>query len=191
MFNVSYGHRLKPNGPAIWGGCVTRRKHRVGSIFFSQKTVTPPLEAGQAAPWRSVAESGVQARPTERRQSFGRGGYACPDEVERRRGRTFCLPIAIGTGTNFTEHYVGRVTIPIAIGMIGAANLSPVTKLVALTGAVLSRRSEAESGVAVLPIAIGKVSEPENCQDAGFILRAGARFASRSASEGWCPDARC
>jgi hypothetical protein len=28
------------NGPAIWGGCVTRRKHRAGSIFFSQKTVT-------------------------------------------------------------------------------------------------------------------------------------------------------
>ena len=45
------------NGPAIWGGCVTRRKHRAGSWYFSQKTVT------------------VQARPTGRRQSFGRGGY--------------------------------------------------------------------------------------------------------------------
>jgi len=22
---------MKPNGPAIWGGCVTRRKHRAGS----------------------------------------------------------------------------------------------------------------------------------------------------------------
>ena len=28
------------NGPAIWGGCVTRRKHRAGSWYFSQKTVT-------------------------------------------------------------------------------------------------------------------------------------------------------
>ena len=28
------------NGPAIWGGCVTRRKHRPRPMFFSQKTVT-------------------------------------------------------------------------------------------------------------------------------------------------------
>ena len=31
---------LKPNGPAIWGGCVTRRSIRVGSWYFSQKVVT-------------------------------------------------------------------------------------------------------------------------------------------------------
>jgi hypothetical protein len=31
---------LKPNGPAIWGGCVTRLQHRAGSRYFSQKTVT-------------------------------------------------------------------------------------------------------------------------------------------------------
>jgi hypothetical protein len=31
---------MPPNGPAIWGGCVTRRKHRADSIFISQKTVT-------------------------------------------------------------------------------------------------------------------------------------------------------
>jgi hypothetical protein len=31
---------MPPNGPAIWGGCVTRRKHRVGSWYFSQKVVT-------------------------------------------------------------------------------------------------------------------------------------------------------
>jgi hypothetical protein len=48
---------MRPNGPAIKGGCVTRREHRAESWYFSQKTVT------------------VQARPTERRQSFGRGGY--------------------------------------------------------------------------------------------------------------------
>jgi hypothetical protein len=31
---------MKPNGPAIWGGCVTRRRHRVGSWYFSQIAVT-------------------------------------------------------------------------------------------------------------------------------------------------------
>jgi hypothetical protein len=28
------------NGPAIKGGCVTRREHRAGSRYFSRKTVT-------------------------------------------------------------------------------------------------------------------------------------------------------
>jgi hypothetical protein len=31
---------VTPNGPAIWGGCVTRRKHRPRPVNFSQKTVT-------------------------------------------------------------------------------------------------------------------------------------------------------
>ena len=31
---------LAANGPAIWGGCVTRREHRAESWYFSQKTVT-------------------------------------------------------------------------------------------------------------------------------------------------------
>jgi hypothetical protein len=31
---------MTPNGPAIWGGCVTRRKHRAGFWYFSHKTVT-------------------------------------------------------------------------------------------------------------------------------------------------------
>ena len=31
---------MKPNGPAIWGGCVTLRQHRAGSWYFSQKVVT-------------------------------------------------------------------------------------------------------------------------------------------------------
>jgi hypothetical protein len=37
---ISWFKAMKPNGPAIWGGCVTRRKHRVGSWYFSQKVVT-------------------------------------------------------------------------------------------------------------------------------------------------------
>jgi hypothetical protein len=42
MGNDSIGctRAMPPNGPAIWGGCVTRRKHRVGSWYFSQKAVT-------------------------------------------------------------------------------------------------------------------------------------------------------
>ena len=90
------GPRINANGPAIWGGCVTRRQHRAGSWYFSHKTVT------------------VQ------------GGY----------GTCFCRH-----GTNFIEHYECRGT-----NLIGAANLSPVTILVAGTGAVsrynLSRSQE-------------------------------------------------
>jgi hypothetical protein len=98
------------NGPAIWGGCVTRRKHRVGSWYFSHEAVT------------------VQ------------GGY----------GTCFCRP-----GTNFLEHYECRGT-----SVIEAVNLSPVTKLVAGTGAVSRYKV---------------VSEAENCQVAVFILWADAR----------------
>ena len=31
---------MPANGPAIWGGCVTRREHRAGSRYFSHKAVT-------------------------------------------------------------------------------------------------------------------------------------------------------
>ena len=31
---------MPPNGPAIKGGCVTRRKHRVVSWYFSRETIT-------------------------------------------------------------------------------------------------------------------------------------------------------
>ena len=31
---------MNANGPAIWGGCVTRRSIRAGSWYFSQKAVT-------------------------------------------------------------------------------------------------------------------------------------------------------
>jgi hypothetical protein len=31
---------MTTNGPAIWGGCVTRRKHRAESWYFSHKAVT-------------------------------------------------------------------------------------------------------------------------------------------------------
>jgi len=38
---------LMPNGPAIWGGCVTRRSIRSGSWYFSQKVV--PVQEGYGA----------------------------------------------------------------------------------------------------------------------------------------------
>jgi hypothetical protein len=87
---------MLPNGPAIWGGCVTRRSIRAGSSYFSRKAVM------------------VQ------------GGGACPAGAKRMRGRTFCRP-----GANYIEHYACRGT-----SLIGATRLSPVTKLVAGTGAV-------------------------------------------------------
>jgi hypothetical protein len=31
---------MQANGPAIWGGCVTRRSIRAESWYFSQKVVT-------------------------------------------------------------------------------------------------------------------------------------------------------
>ena len=33
-------NRISYNGPAIWGGCVTRRWHRAGSRYFSREVVT-------------------------------------------------------------------------------------------------------------------------------------------------------
>jgi hypothetical protein len=87
---------ILPNGPAIWGGCVTRRSIRAGSWYFSQKAVT------------------VQ------------GGY----------GTCFCRH-----GTSLIACWRVRGT-----SLIGATNLSPVTNLVACTGAVsrynLSRSQE-------------------------------------------------
>jgi hypothetical protein len=41
----------------------------------------------------------------------------------------------------------------------------------------------------ITSVAVQAVLEPENCHDAGFILRADARFDSRNFSEGWCPGA--
>jgi hypothetical protein len=40
MFLTGRMLQMLPNGPAIWGGCVTRRKHRSRPVFFSQKAVT-------------------------------------------------------------------------------------------------------------------------------------------------------
>ena len=98
-----------PNGPAIWGGCVTRRKHRAESWYFSQKAVT--VQGGYGALFAIFAVRLRRTEPTTSCEvrSFSEGG----------------------PGTNFSEHYACRGT-----RMIEAANLSPVTKLEAGVGAV-------------------------------------------------------
>jgi len=93
------------NSPALWGGCVTRHKHRLVSYPGRPSSY-------HAVPRRSRAKSGVQ------------GEYAVPRT--EGRGRTVCRP-----ATKLVEHYAGCGT-----SLIGVANLSPVTKLVAGTGAV-------------------------------------------------------
>jgi len=85
---------MPPNGPAIWGGCVTRRSIRAVPIAIGTWYPTPA------------------------------GPENCHDA--RRVWRTFCRH-----GTNFIECWRDRGT-----SLIGAANLSPITKLVAGTGAV-------------------------------------------------------
>jgi len=40
MTQVSVAPSMKPNGPAIKDVCVTRRKHRTESRYFSRKAIT-------------------------------------------------------------------------------------------------------------------------------------------------------
>jgi hypothetical protein len=46
-----------------------------------------------------------------------------------------------------------------------------------------------QSFMVITSVAVQTISEAEICQGAESLLRADARFASRSASEGWCPGA--
>jgi len=103
---------MNANGPAIWGGCVTRRKHRAGYWYPE---------------------------------------YSGPESCHgaRRVWRTFCRP-----DTNFIEHYACRGT-----SLIGAENLSPVTKLVAGTGAVSRYKlSRSQKFVKVQDLNCGQMS---------------------------------
>jgi len=45
---------LNANGPAIKGGCVTRRQHRAGSWYFSRETVT--VQGGDGALFAVMAQ---------------------------------------------------------------------------------------------------------------------------------------
>ena len=114
------------NGPAIWGGCVTRRSIRAGSWYFSREIVT------------------VQ------------GGY----------GTCFCRH-----GTNIIELYSCRGT-----SLIGAVSLSPVTKLVAGTGAVSRYKlSQSQKFITVQDLKRGQMSVSGCNNYYKFVLSAGAK----------------
>jgi hypothetical protein len=124
--------KMAANGPAIWGGCVTRRSIRTGSWY--------PASAG-------------------------------PESCHgaRRVWRTFCRP-----GTKFCEHYACRGT-----SMIGATKLSPVTKLVAGTGAVSRYKlSRSHKTVTVQDFNCGQMRESGCKNHNKFVLGAGARAKS-------------
>jgi len=50
---------ITPNGPAIWGGCVTRRSIRSGSRYFSQKAVT--VQGGYGVVFANPGTSFIEA----------------------------------------------------------------------------------------------------------------------------------
>ena len=117
------------NGPAIWGGCVTRRSIRAESWY--------PAPAGP---------------------------QNCPGA--RRVWRTFCRP-----GTKFSEHYACRGT-----SLIGVANLSPVTKLVAGTGAVSRYNlSRSQKAVKMQDFNCGQMRVSGCNSHYKFVLSAGAK----------------
>jgi hypothetical protein len=120
--------RVADNGPAIWGGCVTRRSIRQLSWYFSHET---------------VSVQGVW--------------------------RTFCRH-----GRNNFEQYECRGT-----RLIGAANLSPVTKLVAGTGAVSRYKADRSQKVIKVYEALLRVVRESGCNGHyEFVLSAGAKAKS-------------
>ena len=48
---------MQPNGPAIWGGCVTRRQHRVGSWYPAP--AGPESCHGARRVWRTFCRPGT------------------------------------------------------------------------------------------------------------------------------------
>jgi hypothetical protein len=123
---------MNANGPAIWGGCVTRRSIRAG---------------------------------------FWYPEYSGPESCHgaRRVWRTFCRH-----GTNFIEYYACRGT-----GLIGAASLSPVTKLVAGTGAVSRYKlPRSQKLVKVQDFNCVQMSESGCKKHYKFVLSAGAKAKS-------------
>jgi len=94
--------------------------------------------------------------------------YSGPQNCHGARGvwRTFCRP-----GTNYIEHYACRGT-----SMIGAANLSSVTILVAGTGAVSRYNlSRSHKSVTVQDFNCGQMRESGFNGHYEFVLGAGAK----------------
>ena len=123
--------KLTGNGPAIWGGCVTRRNSGRSPVLVL---------------WQKV--------------SFGR---------KRRVWRTFCRH-----STNFIVCWRDRGT-----NLIGAANLSPVTKLVAGTGAVSRYNlSRSQKFITVQNLNCMQMCESGCMNHYKFVLSAGAEAKS-------------
>jgi len=59
---------MKPNGPAIKGGCVTRRQHRAGSRYFSREIVT--VQGGPVTSFLSYTSVAVQVWSEPRPDSY-------------------------------------------------------------------------------------------------------------------------
>ena len=76
---------IAPYGPAIWGGCVTRRRHRAESCYFSREAVT------------------VQALPAGRQGGYGTC-FCCHDtnliECWRDRGTSLIGATNLSPVTN-------------------------------------------------------------------------------------------
>ena len=88
---------------------------------------------------------------------------------KRRVWRRFCRP-----GTNFIEYYACRGT-----SLIGAANLSPVTKLVAGTGAVSRYKlSRNQKFITVQDFNCGQMRVSGCNNHYKFVLSAGAKAKS-------------
>jgi len=102
---------LKPNGPAIWGGCVTRRSIRARSRYPAPARP----EICHAAPRASIVSSGGARRvcraPTKRSEDGG--------------------ALFASHGTNYNEHYACRGT-----SLIETGRLSPCRIFVRSTRAV-------------------------------------------------------
>jgi hypothetical protein len=65
---------LTANGPAIWGGCVTRRSIRSRSRYFSHKAVT--VQGGYGVVFANPGTSFIEAGILSRYRMFFRGTCA-------------------------------------------------------------------------------------------------------------------
>jgi hypothetical protein len=96
IFLMYMNSDINTNGPAIKGGCVTRRQHRAGSWYFSRETVT--VQGGYGALFAvrvqillSITSVAVQT-VTEPEICHGAGFKLLADErVRVQRSLRICL----------------------------------------------------------------------------------------------------
>ena len=94
MPNVLNFNAMFANGPAIWGGCVTRRQHRAESWYFSQKIVT--VQGGYGTCFcrpGTIFIACWRGRGTNSHGTTFESGYR---NVVRRRWRSVAVQTIIG-----------------------------------------------------------------------------------------------